>query len=103
MTQTICDKRQEYISKQGDDIVPKVKVILGDSFHKGAAMEVVKLVWGNQYMVTESKGSMCHINLNVKRQTTEPEEVHVTTSEVGKEMQLRMKTNVLTVVEQSLQ
>ena len=34
MTQRICDKRQDCILKGGDDIVPKVKAILWDSFHK---------------------------------------------------------------------
>ena len=34
MTQRISAKQQEYISKQGDDIVPKVKAILGTHFIK---------------------------------------------------------------------
>ena len=78
-----------------------MKAILGDSFHKAAAaMEAVKLLHGNQYMVTERKKSMLNINLNANRQTTEPEKAHqVTKSEVGKEMQSRMKTIVLLVAE----
>ena len=44
MTQRIHDKRQEYNKERGDDVVLKVKAILGESFHKAAAMEVVKLV-----------------------------------------------------------
>ena len=46
MTQTISDKRQKYNRERGDDVVPKVKVILCESFHKAAALEVVELVQG---------------------------------------------------------
>ena len=56
---------------RGDDIALKVKAILGDSLHKAAAMEVVKLVQGNQYMVTQKKESTLNINLNANRPTTE--------------------------------
>ena len=55
MTQRISDKKQKCNNKRGDDIVPKVKAILGKSFHKATALEVVKLVWGRQYMVTEKR------------------------------------------------
>ena len=63
MTQKISDKRQEYISKQGDNIVPKVKAILVDSFHKASAYTVTKLVWGNQYMVTQRKRNLLNITM----------------------------------------
>ena len=99
MTHRISDKRQEYILKRGDDFVLKVKAILGESFHKAAAMEVVELYQGNQYMVMERKGSTLNINLNMNWQTTEPEKVLMTKSEVGQQLQLRMKTNVLMVEE----
>ena len=57
MTQRITNKKQEFILERGDDIVPKVKAILGDSFHKAGAMEVVELLLYNlnQYMVMERK------------------------------------------------
>ena len=69
MTQRISDKRQEYSTERGDDIVPKV----GNSFHKTAAMEVAELFQGNQYMVNKKKCSTLNINLNANRQTTEME------------------------------
>ena len=77
MTKRISDKQQEYISEGGDDIVLKVKAILGDSFHKAAAMEVVELFHGNQYMVTERKGSTLNTILNANKQTTETEQVQM--------------------------
>ena len=49
MMQRISNKRQ------ADDTIPKEKAILGESFHKAAVMEVVELVQGRQYMVTEKK------------------------------------------------
>ena len=49
MTQMISNR------ERGDDIVPTVKAILGNSFHKAAGMEAVEQVWRNQYMVTEKK------------------------------------------------
>ena len=40
-------KRIQMNNKEGgDDTVPKVKAIRGESFHKAAALEVVKLVQG---------------------------------------------------------
>ena len=76
-TQRISDKRQECIRERGNKMVPKVKAILRDSFHKAGPMEVVALIWGNQYMVTEKKGSTLNINLNANRQTTEMEQLQM--------------------------
>ena len=50
-------------------------------------------------MVIERYCSMLNINLNANSQTTEPEKVQMTKSEVGKQLQLRMKSNVLMVEE----
>ena len=58
---------------------------MGTHFHNTAAMEVVKLYQGNQYMVMERKGSTLNINLNVNRQTTEPEKVQMEKSVVGQQ------------------
>ena len=99
MTEKISDKRQEYISKQGDDIVPKVKAILADSFHKAAAYAVVKLVGGNQYMVKQRKGNTLNITMNAQGQNVEAGKIKVNKSEVGHEMQSRTKTIVLTVAD----
>ena len=68
MTQRISDKRQESISKWGDDIVCKVKAFLADSFHKATACMIVELVRGNQYMVMQRKGTMLNITMNVQGQ-----------------------------------
>ena len=95
MTHRISDKRQEYISKQGD-IVPKVKAILTDSFHKAAVYMVVELVHGNQYMVKQRKGNTLNITTYAQGQKIESGKVEVNKSEVGNEMQSRAKTNVLT-------
>ena len=61
MTQKISDKRQEYMSKQEDDIAPKGKAILVHSYHKEAVSEVIELVHGNQYSVTGRKGTMLNL------------------------------------------
>ena len=99
MTQKISDKKQEYISKQRDDIVPKMKAILADSFHKATACMVVEVVCGNQYMVTQRKGNTLNITMNAQGQNTESGKVEVNKSEVGNEMQSRAKTNVLTIAD----
>ena len=99
MTQRISNKRQEYILEQGDDIVPKVKAILVDSFHKAAAYTVFELVHGNQYIVTQRKGNMLNITMNAQGQNIESGKVEVNKSEVGNEMQSRAKTNILTVAD----
>ena len=100
MTQKISEKRQKNFSKQGDDIVPKVKAILVDSFHKAAAYTVIELVCDNQYIVTQRKGNMLNITMNAQVQTMEIGKVEVNKSEVGHEMQSRAKTNVLTVADE---
>ena len=99
MTEKISHKRQEYISKQGDDIVPKVKAIQADSFQKATAYTVVKLVRGNQYMVTQRKGNTLNITMNAQGQNVEAGKIKVNKSEVGHEMQSRAKTIVLTVAD----
>ena len=78
-----------------------MKAILADSFHKAAAYPAVKLVWGNQYMVTQRKGTMWNITMNAQGQNVESGRVVVNKSEVGHEMQSRAKTNLLTVAEKS--
>ena len=87
MAQKISDKRREYISEQGDEIVLKVKAVLADLFHKAAAYAVIKLVWGNQYMVTQRKGNTLNITMNAQEQNVESGKIDVNKSEGGHEMQ----------------
>ena len=86
-------------SKGRDEIVPEVKAILADSFHKAAAYTVVEVACDNQYMVTQRKGNMLNITMNAQGQNMESGKVEVNKSEVGHEMQSREKTNVLTVAD----
>ena len=79
-----------------------MKDILADLFHKAAAYTVVKLVQGNQYMVTQRKGNTLNITTNAQGQKIESGKVEVNKSEVGHEMQSRAKTNVLTGCRQML-
>ena len=45
--------------------------MLTDSFHKAAAYTVVKLVYGNQYIVTQRKGNTLNITMNAQEQNIE--------------------------------
>ena len=76
-----------------------MKAILADSFHRAAAYTVVKLVCGNQYMVTQKKGNTLNITMNVQGQNMEYGKVELNKSEVGNEMQSRAKTSVLTIAD----
>ena len=99
MMEKISENRQLYKAVDSDDVVNKVKHVLKDCFHSGAAMQVVELEVGQEYMVTEIYGSMLNINLN--QQWTQP------TTQMDHEQRhmpippalSRVKTNVVTILE----
>ena len=60
-----------------------MKAILAESFRKAAVYMVLKLVHGNQYMVTERNGNMLNITMTAQGQNIESGKVAVNKSEVG--------------------
>ena len=90
-----------YKAERQDEIVPKVKAILADRFAKAAAMEVVELVHGKQYMVIEKRGSTLNINLTAHQQAVVMEDVNMNRSNPGQPFDERAKSNLLTVDEKT--
>ena len=101
MTEMISENRHLYKAVDSDNVVNKVKQVLKDYFHSAAAMQVVELEVGQEYMVTETYGSMLNINLN--QQWTPPT---TQTEHQQRHMPIlpapaRVKTNVLTIQEKT--
>ena len=64
MTEKKSENRQLYKAVHSDDVVNKVIQIMKDHFHSAPAMQVMELQVGQNYMATETYGSMLNINLN---------------------------------------
>ena len=73
MAEKINENRQWYQIVDEDDVVSKVKQVLKECFHAAAAMHVVDLEVGKQYLVTESYGATINLNQQQVPQTTQME------------------------------
>ena len=80
-------------------MVSQVKQVLKECFHAAAAMQVVELEVGKQYMVTETYGATINLNQQQVTQTTQME--HQQSNMPIPSAPLSLKTNVLTVPEKT--
>ena len=95
----ISENRQQYQIVDEDDVVSKVKQVLMECFHAAAAMQVVELEVGKQYMVTETYDATINLNQQQVLQTTPME--HQQSNIPIPSAPPSVKTNVLTVPEKT--